>query len=42
MAAEAAQKRHDRAREREQQAERTAQQVDALWTAATPAQGIPT
>ena len=38
MAAEAAQKRHDRAREREQQAERVAQQVDAIWTAATPVQ----
>jgi phage/plasmid primase-like uncharacterized protein len=35
MAAEAAQKRHDRAYEREQQAERVAQQVDAIWTAAT-------
>ena len=41
LAAEAAQKRLDRAREREQQAERTAQQVDALWTAATPAQAHP-
>ena len=41
MAAEAAQKRHDRALEREQQAERTAQQVDAIWTAATPVQAHP-
>ena len=41
MAAEAAQKRHDRAHEREQQAERVAQQVDALWTAATPVQVHP-
>jgi putative DNA primase/helicase len=41
LAAEAAQKRLDRAREREQQAERTAQQVDALWTAATPTQAHP-
>jgi phage/plasmid primase-like uncharacterized protein len=39
--AEAAQKRHDRAREREQQAERIAQQVDAMWTAATPTQAHP-
>jgi putative DNA primase/helicase len=41
LAAETAQKRLDRAREREQQAERTAQQVDALWTAAAPAQAHP-
>jgi putative DNA primase/helicase len=41
LAAEAAQKRHDRAREREQQAERVAQQVDAMWTAATPVQAHP-
>ncbi len=41
MAAEAAQKRHDRAHEREQQAERVAQQVDAIWTAATPIQAHP-
>ncbi len=38
MAADAAQKRHDRAHVREQQAERTAQQVDAMWAAATPVQ----
>lgn len=36
MAAEAAQKRQERALERERQYERTAQEVDALWTAATP------
>ena len=41
LAAEVAQKRHDRAREREQQAERVAQQVDALWSAATPAEAHP-
>jgi putative DNA primase/helicase len=41
MAAQAAQKRHERALEREQQAERTAQQVDAIWTAATPTQAHP-
>jgi phage/plasmid primase-like uncharacterized protein len=41
LAAETAQKRHDRAREREQQAERVAQQVDAIWTAATPTQAHP-
>ena len=41
MAAEAAQKRHDRAHEREQQAERVAQQVDAIWTVATPVQAHP-
>jgi phage/plasmid primase-like uncharacterized protein len=41
LAAEVAQKRHDRAREREQQAERVAQQVDAIWTAATPTQAHP-
>jgi len=41
MAAEAAQKRHDRALERERQYERTAQQVDALWMAATPVQTHP-
>ena len=38
MAAEAAQKRHDRAAEREQQYEGTAQKVEAIWTAATPVQ----
>ena len=41
MTAEAAQKRHDRALEREQQAERTAQQVEAIWTAATPTEAHP-
>ena len=41
MAAEAAQKRHERALERERQYERTAQQVDAIWTAATPIQAHP-
>jgi antirestriction protein ArdC/phage/plasmid primase-like uncharacterized protein len=41
MAAEAAQKRHDRALEREQEAERTAQQVDAMWAAATPTKAHP-
>jgi phage/plasmid primase-like uncharacterized protein len=41
MAAEAAQKRHGRAHEREQQAERVAQQVDAIWTAATPVEAHP-
>ncbi|MBN8905832.1 MAG: toprim domain-containing protein [Rhodospirillales bacterium] len=41
MAAEAAQKRHDRAREREQQAERVAQQVDAIWAVATPVEAHP-
>ena len=41
MAAEAAQKRHERALERERQYERTAQEVDAIWTAATPVQAHP-
>ena len=41
MAAEAAQKRHERALERERQYERTAQQVDAIWTAATPVEAHP-
>ena len=41
MAAEAAQKRHERALEREQQYERTAQEVDAIWTAATPSEAHP-
>jgi phage/plasmid primase-like uncharacterized protein len=41
MAAEAAQKRHERALERERQFERTAQEVDAIWTAATPVQEHP-
>jgi antirestriction protein ArdC/phage/plasmid primase-like uncharacterized protein len=41
MAAEAAQKRHERARERERQYERTAQEVDAIWTAATPVASHP-
>ena len=35
MAAETAQRRHGRALERERMYERTAQQVDAIWTAAT-------
>ena len=41
MAAEAAQKRHERALEREQRYERTAQEVDAIWTAATAIQAHP-
>ena len=41
LVAEAAQKRHDRAHEREQQAERVAQQVDAIWTTATPVDAHP-
>ena len=41
LAAEAAQKRHDRAREREQQYERAAQQADALWAAAAPVETHP-
>lgn len=41
MAAEAAQKRHERAVERERLYERTAQEVDAIWTAATPVQAHP-
>ena len=41
MAAEAAQKRHERAAERERQYERTAQEVDAIWTAATPVEAHP-
>ena len=41
MAAEAAQKRLERAAERERMFERTAQQVDAIWTAATPAVAHP-
>ena len=41
MAAEAAQKRHERALERERQYERTAQEVEAIWTAATPAEAHP-
>jgi phage/plasmid primase-like uncharacterized protein len=41
MAAEAAQKRHERALEREQQYARTAEEVDAIWTAATPVQAHP-
>jgi phage/plasmid primase-like uncharacterized protein len=41
MAAEAAQKRHDRAVERERQYERTAQEVDAIWAAATPTETHP-
>lgn len=41
MAAEAAQKRHERALEREQQYERTAQEVEAIWAAATPTEAHP-
>jgi putative DNA primase/helicase len=41
LAAEAAQKRHDRARERDQQADRIAQQVGVMWTAATPTETHP-
>ena len=41
MAAEAAQKRQERAAERERQYERTAQEVDALWTAAAPVTAHP-
>jgi phage/plasmid primase-like uncharacterized protein len=41
MAAEAAQKRHERALVRERMYERTAQQVDAIWTAATPVEAHP-
>jgi len=41
MAAEAAQRRHERALERERMYERTAQQVDAIWTAATPVEAHP-
>jgi putative DNA primase/helicase len=41
MAAEAAQKRHERALERERQYERAAQEVEAIWTAATPVQAHP-
>ena len=41
LAAEAAQKRHDRAREREKQAEQAAQQVEAIWTVATPVEAHP-
>lgn len=41
LAAEAAQKRHARAQERERQYERTAQEVEAIWTAATPCTAHP-
>jgi len=41
LAAEAAQKRHDRAQERERQYERTAQEVEAIWAAATPCAAHP-
>ena len=41
MAAEAAQKRHERALERERQYERTAQEVEAIWAAATPTEAHP-
>jgi len=41
MAAEAAQKRQERAAERERLYERTAQEVDAIWTTATPIEAHP-
>ncbi len=41
LAAEAAQKRHDRAAEREHLYERTAQEVEAIWTTATPVEAHP-
>ncbi|MCW3476236.1 zincin-like metallopeptidase domain-containing protein [Limobrevibacterium gyesilva] len=41
MAAEVAQKRQERAAERERIYERTAQEVEAIWTTATPAQAHP-
>lgn len=41
MAAEAAQKRQERAVGRERQYERTAQEVDTIWTAATPVAAHP-
>ena len=41
MAAEAAQKRLERAAERERLYERTAQEVDAIWATAMPAQAHP-
>ena len=41
LAAEAAQKLHDRTRERERLHERTAEQVGAMWAAATPAGAHP-
>jgi phage/plasmid primase-like uncharacterized protein len=41
IAAEAAQKRHDRAAERERQYERTAQDVEAIWATATPVETHP-
>jgi putative DNA primase/helicase len=41
MAAEAAQKRQERAAARERMYERTAQEVDAIWTVATPTQAHP-
>jgi putative DNA primase/helicase len=41
MAAEAAQKRQAKVRERQRQCERTAQEVDAIWTTATPIQDHP-
>lgn len=41
MAAEAAQRRHDRAIEREKQYERVAQEVEAIWTAAIPVDAHP-
>jgi len=41
MAAEAAQRRQERVAERERQYERTAQEVDAIWTTATPTEAHP-
>ena len=41
LAGEAAQKRQDRAHDRERMYERTAQQVNAIWAAATPATAHP-
>jgi len=41
MAAEAARRRRERAAERERQYERTAQEVDAIWTTATPTEAHP-
>jgi phage/plasmid primase-like uncharacterized protein len=41
MAAEAARTRHERALDRERQYERAAQEVDAIWAAATPVEAHP-
>ncbi|MBV8401893.1 MAG: toprim domain-containing protein [Acetobacteraceae bacterium] len=41
IAADAAQKRHERALERERQYEHAAQEVDAIWAAAAPVQSHP-